>query len=180
MEIGGAEMKQAEDYALSDDDIRSLLGGGTKITTYSDLDKCNNINELFDSKGRAILFFPRESESEGHWCCMIRDGRQIEFFDPYGKEPDAQKSGVPRSKLEQMHMDHPDLTNLLLNSGCHVIFNKVQLQKLSNSVQTCGRHCVSRLLYCKYPIQRYRDMIKRTGLTPDEFAVEATFKQLGK
>jgi hypothetical protein len=178
MERGG--LKQAEDYALSDDDIRKLLGGGIKITPYSDLENCSNINQLFDSRGRAILFFPQESEREGHWCCMIRDGREIEFFDPYGKEPDAQKKGIPPSKLEQLHMDHPDLTRLLLQSGCRVIYNKVALQKLSNSVQTCGRHCVCRLLYYKYPIQRYREIIKRSGLSPDEFSVEITFNELGK
>ena len=175
----GAE-KQAEGYSLSDDDIRRLLGGNIKITTYSDLANVRNINELFDSKGRAIIFYPQQNEQSGHWTALIKDGRNIEFFDPYGEPPDAQKDGISKSKLEQMRMDHPDLTNLLENSGCRVIFNKIQLQKLANDVQTCGRHCVCRLLYYKQSIQRYRDMIKRSGLTPDEFVVKMTYGDLGK
>jgi hypothetical protein len=174
----GAE-HAAEGYALSDDDIRHLLGN-IKITTYSDLENCHNINELFDSKGRAIIFFPQQNEQSGHWCCMIKNGREIEFFDPYGDEPDAQKDTISESKLEQMHMDKPLLVNLLSNSGCRVFFNKVQLQKLSNDVQTCGRHCVSRLMFSKYPIRRYREIIKKSGLTPDEFVVENTYDHLGK
>jgi len=173
-------MEQAKEYSLSDDDIRKLLGEDIKITPYADLANVHNINELFDRKGRAILFFPQENERVGHWCAMIKEGRHIEFFDPYGDEPDAQKGGLSKSKLEQLHMDHPDLTNLLLNSGGRVIFNKVQLQKLSNHVQTCGRHCVCRLLYARYPIQRYRDIIRRSGLSPDDFVIKSTYDYLGK
>ena len=175
----GAE-KQAEAYSLSDDDIRGLLGGNIEITPYSKIKDVQNINELFDSRGRAIIFYPQQSENVGHWTCMIKDGRQIEFFDPYGEPPDAQKDGLSKNQLEKMRMDHPDLTRLLEESGCHVIFNKVQLQKLANDVQTCGRHCVCRLLYYRLPIGKYRQMIQKSGMTPDEFVVAKTYNNLGK
>ena len=178
MEAGAEARAQA--YALSDTDIKRLLGGSIKITTYSDLENTHNVNELFDGKGRAILFFPQDNESSGHWCCMIKKGREIEFFDPYGDEPDAQKDGIPMRKLEQMNMDKPLLADLLSDSGYRVIFNKVQLQKLKNDVQTCGRHCVTRLLYSAYPIKRYREIIDKSGLTADEFVVDKTIDNLGK
>ena len=173
-------MEAAKSYALGDDDIRKLLGNDIKITTYSDLCKKEHISQLFDSKGRAIIFYPQQDENSGHWTAMIKSGRDIEFFDPYGEEPDAQKDGLSEGKLEQMNMDKPDLVKLLVNSGCNVIFNKVQLQKLADSVQTCGRHCICRLLYYKQPIRRYREIIKNSGLTPDEFVVEKTYNSLGK
>jgi hypothetical protein len=175
----GAE-KQAEAYSLSDDDIRGLLGGNIEITPYPKIKDVQNINELFDSRGRAIIFYPQQSESVGHWTCMIKDGRQIEFFDPYGEPPDAQKDGLSQNQLEKMRMNHPDLTRLLEDSGCRVIFNKVQLQKLANDVQTCGRHCVCRLLYYRIPIGKYRQMIHKSGMTPDEFVVAKTYNNLGK
>ena len=84
------------------------------------------------------------------------------------------------SQLAKMRMDHPDLTRLLEESGCHVIFNKVQLQKMANDVQTCGRHCVCRLLYYRLPIGKYRQMIHKSGMTPDEFVVAKTYNNLGK
>jgi len=173
-------MEKAREYALSDDDIRHLLGGNIKITSYPDLDKVSNINELFDSKGRAILFFPQSSEQEGHWCCLLKDGRHIEFFDPYGEAPDAQKNTISSSKLEQMRMSEPILHDLLVESPYKVVFNKVQLQKLSNCVNTCGRHCVSRLLHHRMSIQRYRQMLEKSGENPDDFVVKLTYNHLGK
>jgi hypothetical protein len=180
MDLTKGEEKQAEQYTLSDDDIRSLLGGQIKITPYPDLANVQHIGELFDSRGRAIIFFPQDSLQSGHWTAMVKSGREIEFFDPYGEPPDAQKDGLTKSKLEQLRMNRPLLSDLLENSGNRIIFNKVQLQELANDVNTCGRHCVCRLLYCKYPIQRYRQMISKTGMTPDQFVVAATYRDLGK
>jgi hypothetical protein len=173
-------MDQAKAYALSDDDIRSLLGGNIKVTTYPDLEKLSHLNELFDSKGRAVLFIPQQSERQGHWVCLIKNGREIEFFDPYGEPPEAQKDTVPKSKLEQMRMNEPQLARLLDDSGYRILFNKVQLQQLKDDVQTCGRHCVTRLLYYRHPIQSYRRIIERSGMSPDEFVVKVTYDGLGR
>jgi len=168
------------DYALSDGDIRQLLGSGIKITTAPDLEKHSHINELFDSKGRAIIFYPQTDEQTGHWTCMIKNGRTIEFFDPYGEPPDYQKDSIPKPLLERMRMTEPKLAELLLNSGYKVIYNKEQIQKLSDDVQTCGRHCVVRLLYAHLPVNRYRQKIRQSGLTPDEFVVKVTRDELGR
>jgi len=178
--MDGLCLEQAERYALSDDDIKRLLGSDIKITTYPDLEHTTNVDELFDSRGRAIIFFPQQSQQSGHWTCMIKKGRKIEFFDPYGEKPDAQKSGLSHRKLEQLHMDRPLLGTLLLDSPYPITFNKVQLQELNDDVQTCGRHCVCRLLYHKYNLQQYRDIIRRSNESPDEFVVKHTYDELGK
>lgn len=173
-------MDAAKAYALSDDDIRKLLGGSIKITTYPDLENVRHIDQLFDKHGRAILFVPQSNEQEGHWCCLIKRHKTIEFFDPYGEPPEAQKDTLSEAQLEKMKMDEPRLAELLTNNPYKIIFNKVQLQKLSNDVNTCGRHCVSRLLYHKYPVQKYREIIKQSRMTPDEFVVKLTYDDLGK
>jgi len=173
-------MEQAKQYALSDDDIRHLLGGNIKITSYPDLEKVQRLDDLFDEKGRAILFFPQENQQSGHWCALIKKGREIEFFDPYGEPPEAQKSGLSSQKLQQLHMDRPSLAKLLDESGYKILFNKVQLQQLKDCVNTCGRHCVSRLLYARYPIKRYREVIRRSRMSPDEFVINLTYDELGK
>ena len=173
-------MDEAKEYALSDDDIRKLLGGDIKITTYPDLDKVHHLNELFDRRGRAILFVPQTDATNGHWTAMIKNGREIEFFDPYGEEPEEQKSSFFKGKFHQLHMDEPLLAKLLDDSGYRIYFNKVQLQELSNDVNTCGRHCVCRLLYYKFPIERYREMIKRSGDSPDDFVCKMTYRELGR
>ncbi len=62
MSLSAGAEKQAEAYSLSDDDIRGLLGGNIEITPYSKIKDVQNINELFDSRGRAIIFYPQQSE----------------------------------------------------------------------------------------------------------------------
>jgi len=168
------------DYALSDGDIRQLLGSGIKITSYPDLEGVNHINELFDAKGRAIIFYPQTDERTGHWTCMIKNGRTIEFFDPYGEPPDYQKDSIPKELLERMKMTEPKLAELLLDSGYRVIYNKEQVQELADDVQTCGRHCVVRLLYADLPVKRYRAKMRQSGLSPDEFVVKVTRGELGR
>jgi len=175
---GNHTIKKAEAYSLGDDDIRRLLGSGCKITTYTDLENIHDINQIFDGKGRAVVFFPQESANVGHWIGLIKDARQIEFFDSYGNYPDKQKPD--KETQRELNIDQPLLTKLLENSGCRVIYNKVALQKTRDDVQTCGRHVVCRLLYSRYPIAKYREMIKRTGLSPDEFVVRETIDTLGK
>lgn len=173
-------MDNALSYSLSDDDIRKLLGSGIQITNYTKLSEKKDINELLDNKGRGVIFYPQQNEQQGHWCCLIRNGREIEFFDPYGDPPDYQKDTIPDDRLERMNMDQPYLLQLMKNSRCKIMFNKVPLQELANDVSTCGRHIVCRLLYYKHPIRSYREIIRKTGLSPDEFAVKMTYEKLGK
>lgn len=173
-------MDEAKEYALSDDDIRKLLGSGIKITTYPDLEKVQHVDQLFDKMGRAILFVPQQNEQSGHWCCLMKKGKTIEFFDPYGEPPEAQKDTLDNAHLAKMRMDAPLLADLLTDNPYEVIFNKVQLQELKDDVNTCGRHCVSRLLYHKYPIGKYRQVIEKSRMSPDEFVVKLTYDELGK
>lgn len=173
-------MEEAKAYALSDGDIRQLLGSGIKITTYPDLEKMNSIDELFDRMGRAILFFPQTSEQQGHWSCLIKRGNTIEFFDPYGEPPEAQKDTISNAQLERMRMKEPLLAELLTNNPYHIIYNKVQLQELKDEVNTCGRHAVCRLLFHRKPLAAYRETIRRSGMAPDEFVVKMTYDELGK
>ena len=173
-------MESAQSYALSDGDIRKLLGGNIKITTYPDLENVRRIDQLFDRHGRAILFVPQQNEQQGHWCCLIKKHKLIEFFDPYGEPPEAQKDTLSEEQLERMKMHEPLLAELLTNNPYKIIFNKVQLQKLDGDVNTCGRHCVARLLYHKYPIQKYRLIIQQSRMTPYEFVTNLTYDDLVK
>lgn len=173
-------MEEAKAYALSDDDIRDLLGGSIRITTYPDLDKVQHIDEIFDKHGRAILFVPQQNEQQGHWTALIKKRNMIEFFDPYGDPPEAQKDTIDDAQLRKMHMTEPLLAELLTNNPYKIIYNKVPLQKLEDDVNTCGRHAVCRLLYHKYPLEKYREIVQRYGANPDEFVIKLTYDELGK
>jgi hypothetical protein len=177
MERGGlAKVKQ---YPLGDDDIHKLLGD-VSIHTYPQLKEMSSIDQAFDDQGRSILLFPNASPTMGHWCCMIKKPRGIEFFDPYGDAPEEQKDGLSKSRLEQLDIEHPDLTTLLRASGKPVFYNNFAFQKDKPSIATCGRHCVSRLMMSPLSLDQYKAVIDKSGLAPDDFVAGLTYDKLRK
>ena len=168
-------------YALSDADIRKILGNDIKIWNYPQLKELSSIDELFDTKGRAILLFPNISPTAGHWTCLINRPNKIEFFDSYGDAPDTeQRGGLSRSRLEQLDIEKPDLTRLLRASGKPVYYNTHQFQKESGNVATCGRHATVRLLYAPYSLDKYKKVIDLAEMSPDDFVSGITFDKLRK
>jgi hypothetical protein len=165
---------------LSDGDIRKLLGDDIRILTYPELKHMRSIDECFDSKGRCILLFLTTSPTEGHWCCMLRKKKGIEFFDPYGDPPEAQKKGISGGRLAELDVRQPYLTQLMRGSGKPVYYNTYDFQRDKSSVNTCGRHCVVRCLYSPYSLEKYEKIIKKSGMTPDEFVSGVTANYLGK
>jgi len=175
---GGLE--PLREYPLSDDDIRQILGNDIKILTYPELADLSSIDECFDKRGRCILLFLTQSETAGHWCCLMRKRKGIVFFDPYGDEPEEQLESAPPHLLERLNQDKPHLTRLLKQSGKPVFFNSFPYQKLKAGVNSCGRHCVVRLLYAPYSEEQYKKIIDQSGLAPDDFVSALTANWLKK
>jgi hypothetical protein len=173
-------MEQVKRYALSDSDIRRLLGRGIKIWNYPQLQDLNNIDEMFDEKGRAILLFPNSAPTSGHWTAILRRPQMIEFFDPYGDKPEAQKKGLGRSRLQEYDIEKPDLTRLLRQSGLPVYYNHHGFQRESPNVATCGRHSAVRLLFGDKTLDEYDDMLEQSGESPDDFVSKMTYDKLRK
>ena len=167
-------------YALSDGDIRKLLGDDIAIHNYPDLEGMGSIDDLFDAKGRAILLYPNSGPTTGHWTALIRRPGRIEFFDPYGEAPDRQNDGLPRAYLKTLDADRPHLTRLLRASGLPVFYNRHGFQVESPNVATCGRHAVVRLLYAPFSLAKYKKVIASSGLAPDDFVSGVTYERLGK
>jgi hypothetical protein len=178
MSQGG--IARVKEYPLSDGDMRKLLGENIKVQTYPQLGDYESIDEVFDDMGRAILLFPNASPTMGHWTCLINRPNKIEFFDPYGDAPEEQKEGLSKSRLEMLDIERPYLTKLLRASGKPVYYNNHAFQKNKASVATCGRHCAVRLLYAPYTINKYKSIIDKSGLSPDDFVSGITYDKLKK
>lgn len=140
----------------------------------------DSIDEAFDSKGRCIMLYLTESATSGHWCCLLKKGNTIEFFDPYGEPPEEALSTVPKSKLQELDESRPYLTALLKASGKKVSYNHYAFQKDKENVNTCGRHSVVRCLYAPYSLAKYKKIIDDTGMSPDNFVSALTATKLGK
>ena len=157
-----------------------MLGDDISLITYPDLNRVDNINDVFDSKGRCILLFLTSSPTAGHWCCMLNKKKGIEFFDPYGEAPEKQKEGADPALLAQLGERQPRLLELLKKSGRPVFYNTYPFQKDTEGVNSCGRHCVVRCLYAPYSLEKYKSIIDSSGLSPDDFVSGITFDKLRK
>lgn len=171
---------QVKDYPLSDGDIRKILGNDISIITYPDLNKIDDINKIFDAKGRCILLFLTSSPTAGHWCCLLKKKKGIDFFDPYGEPPEQQKEGADPILLDQLGQRQPRLLQLLKKSGLPVFYNTYPFQKDTKNINTCGRHCVVRCLYAPYSLDKYKRIIASSGLSPDDFVSGITYDKLRK
>jgi hypothetical protein len=176
----GEALKEVKSYALSDSDIKRILGRGTKITTYPQLANIDSIDQLFDKKGRGIIFCPNAAPNVGHWTCLIRRPDSIEYFDPYGDKPEGFKKGLGENRKEALDIEEPYLSRLLRASGKPVYYNTKAFQVDKADVATCGRHCVARLLYAPDSIDEYNNAVQSSGMNPDTFVSGLTYNALHK
>jgi hypothetical protein len=163
-------MKQVQAHALSDAEIRKILGP-VSIITNRQLGGVSDVDELFDSKGRCIMLYTPNDPTSGHWVCLIRRPDHIEYFDSYGDKPDI---------ADDLNGQPPLLTKLLKAAGMPVFYNTRQFQKERGDVATCGRHVVCRLLYAPKSLDSYAAAIAKSGLSPDDFVSGLTFDKLRK
>ncbi len=171
---------EVKDYPLSDGDIRKILGNDIKIWTYPELKSVSDISKVFDPKGRAIILFLTQSPTEGHWCCLLNKQKGIEFFDPYGDPPQGILQEIPKPLRDNLDMNQPYLTNLLRKSGRPIFYNDYPFQKDKKNINTCGRHCVVRCLYAPYSLEKYKSIIDKSKMSPDDFVSALTANMLGK
>jgi len=172
-------MNKIQEYALGDDDIEKILGK-TFIFSYPYLDDVAHIDDIFDKKGRSIMLFLTEDENTGHWCCMIKKDDGIHYFDPYGLPPEGDKKWLTNQELEKLDQANPKLIKLMRESGYPVYTNNYEFQVDKKGVNTCGKHCCVRLLYKHLNLDQYKNMIDKSGLTPDEFVSKVVFDIIGK
>jgi hypothetical protein len=171
---------EVKSYPLSDGDIRKILGKDIKIMTYADLANIRNIRQAFDSKGRCILLYLTQSDTSGHWVCMLNKGDHIEYFDPYGEAPNSALKTITPEERQEYGEEQPYLTDLMKASGMPVYYNTHPFQKDKADVNTCGRHSVMRCLYAPYSLEKYKKVMDASGMTPDNFVSALTVQKLGK
>lgn len=176
------KMKDVEEYALSDTDIKQMIPT-LKIVSYPDLLEANHIDDVLDDKGRLMLLYLTENEMTGHWVCLLklRDSDIIEYFDPYGNyKPDGESSWLDKEKLAQFKQNTKHLTKLLKSSPYEVKSNAYSFQKDKMNMNTCGRHCTTRLYFKHLDLPKYIELVESTGLKPDDFVSAFTFNLIGK
>jgi hypothetical protein len=164
---------------LSDSDLKSILGSETKIITYPELSKYNNINELLPNSYDFVIILLLETPASGHWTALLKYNNGFEFFDSYGNAPDVDltKWLTPQERLK-LGESQKYLSFLL--QGQPYIYNKVKYQIMKRGINTCGSHVAYRCFLFKkkqFNLLDYQKHVKNYthlyGLTPDQLV--ATF-----
>lgn len=171
-------MNKIKEYALSDSDIKKVLGDDIKIWNYPELNKVKHCSDIFDKKGRCILLYPTTSINSGHWVCLMNYPKKIEYFDSYGDKPECAKGGMESERLKELEINHNDLTRLLRESRKPVFYNTYPFQQSSPNIATCGRHCCVRLLYAPYSLDKYKSVLDKSKMSPDEFVAAVVYNKI--
>lgn len=159
--------------ALSNTDIQQLLDGKTRVLKYEDLSHFDTVEDLLAPYGNAVILYPAKSTVDGHWTCLFYSvspygKRVVEFFDPYGYSPDKEFSQTT-VKLPRF------LARLLIKTPYQVEYNNHRLQRMSKNINTCGRHCVNRILNADMDIDTYKKVFgTKDGITGDELVTFIT------
>lgn len=150
---------------MSDVDIKRYLGDNEDyILRYCQLRNYNTIDELLPVNGSFKVILTEDSKNHGHWCCILRQNNIIEWFDPIGVAPDYELSFIPKSIKCCLGEDKHYLTHLLKRANwLKVIWNKMKLQRVAQGINTCGRHCVLRIILMKMGLnlKQFQDIIQQ-------------------
>lgn len=108
------------------------------VKGYDELNPNMTLDELFDGLDALIILYLISGQQCGHFCCMLRKGKDVEFFDPYGKKLDY--------SLKYNDDKFPIISEILLKNGVRKVENNVcAFQASDDRVSTCGRWCTFRV-----------------------------------
>lgn len=169
------EMKRTLAYSLSDADIRHILGQGTKIIEFKDMDMFKTIYDLLPRKKDFAIVLVEQKDNSGHWVMLLRDGNRIEQFDSYGVTLETELNFVSQAMNRMLGQSKQEFHTLMktIDDEDELVFNKARLQSEDPTIATCGRHCCLRALMHNlgYSLEEYLQFLddhhEETGLPID-------------
>lgn len=108
----------------------------TKVCLYSDFANMKTLPA-------ATVYLFLTSDNFGHFCCVLRKGTEVEFFDSYGLAPEMEHAFVSKEMLRHLHENHNYILDFCKRKGWKVTYSKARLQ--GKDAETCGRFCVERV-----------------------------------
>ncbi len=165
----------AENIALTGEDVHKITQGKCNVLAYQELEKYNSIDDVLSKDGSAIILYQLTSLF-GHWVSIFRvDDKTLEYFDSYGLPVDGEL------KFSQEHLRRhkgnivPHLTALIKQSdhGYKVIYNNIALQRLRKNENTCGRFASLRVRLRHIPLKRFQQLCLKNKAYDSSFWVSA-------
>lgn len=146
------------DKPLSNHDLERLMqemGERANIIENKNIKASDNIEDIFNGKGHAILFIEYPDQKIGHWVIMVRHhlsnnngyskNGQIYYFDSFGEKP-----------------KNKNIEKVVLKSYPELLYNDKTFQPEDSNA--CGRHClmVASLNKLGYDPHQIEDILLKT------------------
>ena len=142
---------------LSNFQLESALGKGTKTIVYADLRKYNTIEELLPKIGSFQIILLRDNPSSGHWVCIERKAEDLYYyFNSFG-ESYNQDLYLISSSIRKMLGSYDNYLNELLKGKKVEIMNKKFQQDYS---AVCGRWCILFIIMTTKLMYSMKEFIK--------------------
>jgi len=124
---------------LSNFQLQSALGDGTKTIVYAQLRNYNSIEELLPNVGDFQIILIRDNPKSGHWVVIERKSQDLYYyFNSFG-ESYNQDLYLISSSIRKILGSYDNYLNDLLKGKKVEYMNKKFQQNYS---ATCGRWCV--------------------------------------
>ena len=150
--MSNQDLYEEVERCLSDADLKKALPG-VRVINYSDLSQYNSVEQLLPKTVDAVVILVELRENIGHFEVLMRNGKNITFFDPYGCRPDKALNWSSPYMRRQLGQEIPFMSYLLnkaVDDGFVVKFNNVKFQKQSAGINTCGRHAISVIKFFRH------------------------------
>ncbi len=173
------QLQQQIKEEITDSDLTRYFGKRDfkNILKYSDLANYHSIQQLLPrNKSWKIILIENQLNS-GHWALLLRYGNTIEWFNSYGTFPSLELDFISYLQNSFLNQDVKHLNILLTQalSKFKIIYNKRQLQKVQDGVNTCGKWVIWRIIMMeKYnmDLQQFINLVdnfkKKYKLSSDE------------
>jgi hypothetical protein len=171
-------LKQYENIALSDKELKKIVDGKASIVLYPNLIHYKNMDEVLGPHEACFLLFEAKPHY-GHWCLIFKvNENTLEFFNPYGGYPDDSLNHIPMHYRVKSNQLHTILSELMLKSPYELTYNEFPFQEHNPNTKTCGRWCAFRLICRNMSLYQFKEFIDSIedefGLNGDELVTLAT------
>lgn len=161
-------VKEFAKNPLSGEELLKLVDRKANIYTNGSLKKFNMIEDALRPYNAMFILYERD-KNYGHWVLIFKEGKTIEYFDPYGYKIDY--------PIKRFNYGYPHVGEMLLDyvkRGGNVVYNSTRLQKLSSNISSCGRWCAMRLLMREMPLNKFVSLFKNSKISGDEYVTLLT------
>jgi hypothetical protein len=146
---------------LSSIDITKYMNNDCTIMKYEELDKYNNLRDIFWNSRYVFLLYPI-TPLYGHWVLVSLHNNNVEIYDSFGLYPDTEDQHGTKKMPKY-------LSDLMIKSPSNIKLSYNDIQQQAWDTNYCGYHACCRAYHSNMKLDKYNSMLKNSGITPDEY-----------